>query len=116
MISQIPTADNRLLLTTATPRPRPVLCALFSRLSRRQRVALRWAPPINSSSTTSATAQATGRAGTGVRSATIENRLAAALGFAGPVLRRAGRDVHRHGAGGLGRDRRGVGRVVPLRL
>ena len=37
-------------------------------------------------------------------------------GVPGAVLRRAGRDVHRHGAGGLGRDRRGVGHVVPLQL
>ncbi len=34
----------------------------------------------------------------------------------GAVLGRAGRDVHRHGAGGPARDHRGVGRVVPLQL
>ena len=35
------------------------------------------------------------------------NCTAATLGFAGAVLRRPGRDVHRHGARGRGRDRRG---------
>ena len=40
--------------------------------------------------------------------AMMENWSAAALGFPGAVLRRAGRDVHRHGTGDLGCDRRGV--------
>ena len=71
-------------------------------------------PPSNSSAC--ASAPITGRAGTGVRSATIENCTAAALGVAARVPRGPDRDGHRHGARGRGRDRRHVASVVPLQL
>ena len=61
--------------------------------------------PPTSNNTASAIAPAIGRAGTGVRSATIEELVGRRARVAGAVLRRAGRDVHRYGAGGRGRDR-----------
>ena len=64
-------------------------------------------------SNSSASAPITGRAGTGVRSATIENCTAAALGLP-PASRAAPAAlVHRHGVRDRGRYRRHVARVVP---
>ena len=68
----------------------------------RQLAVRRRAPPFSNSSA-SASAPITGRAGTDVQ-------------VVAPVARGPGRDGHRHGARGRGRDRRHVARVVPLQL
>ena len=72
--------------------------------------------PPTSNNTASAIAPAIGRAGTGVRSATIENWSPAALGLPALSCDAPAAMSTATVAGGLGRDRHGVGRVVPLQL
>ena len=105
-------SDSCVRLTDAAARTWPLVGAdgasapfgqEWSRPPRPRQLAVRRAPRTSNGSVR-VIAPASGRAGTGVRSAMIENCTAAAVGLPALSLRCRGRDVHRHGSRGRGRD------------